>query len=241
MDLRLAGKRVLVTGGSRGIGRAAVLAFVDAGAQVVTCCRAEGEDAADLSRHLKESGGPHRLVFADVTGEAGVAQLTGACAEALGGLDVVVNNVGIDGHAALPDLSSQEWGKLIDTNLGTCFRVTQAALPLLADGGSVIFLGSSAALRGRPESAHYTASKAALTGLTRSLAKELGDRSVRVNVVAAGAVGDGVPPPLRERLAAMTALGRLATTDDIAGAILFLASDLSRYVTGSTLHVDGGI
>jgi 3-oxoacyl-[acyl-carrier protein] reductase len=245
VDLGLAGKRVLVTGGTRGIGRQTVLAFAHAGACVVAGHRVPGDAADSLARELKELGDGHRVTRADVTEVSGAAALCAACQEALGGLDVIVNNVGVDGSSPLRELSLEEWQRVIESNLTSSFLVTQAALGLLADHGCVINVGASAAMRGRANSAHYGASKAALTGLTRSLAKELGKRGIRVNTVAPGVIetgsGSPLPPPVADRIRAMTALGRLGASQDVAGAVLFLASDLSRYITGITIDVDGGM
>ncbi|MFC6883260.1 MULTISPECIES: SDR family NAD(P)-dependent oxidoreductase [Actinomadura] len=245
MDLALAGKRVLVTGGTRGIGRETVLAFARAGARVVACHRSPGEDADGLARELKALGDGHRVVRADVTDAAEVAALAQACREALGGLDVVVNNVGIDARSPLHELTAAEFRRVLETNLTCGFTVIQAALPLLADGGSIVNIGAVAGYRGRPESAHYGASKTALTGLTRSLAKEVGKRGIRVNIVAPGVIvtepGGGPPPPVADIIRGMTALGDLGRGEDVAAAVLFLASDVSRYVTGATVNVDGGI
>ncbi|MDH6579803.1 SDR family oxidoreductase [Kitasatospora sp. MAP5-34] len=255
MDQGLVGKRVLVTGGTRGIGRATVLAFARAGAQVVVCSRGAGADGAGadgggadagtLARELKETGEGHRLVQADVTTSAGVAVLAARVREAVGGLDAVVNNVGVDGQVWFADLAEDEWHRVMDHNVTSAYLVTQAVLPLLADGASVVNVGSSVALRGRVRGVHYTASKAALIGLTRALSKELGPRGIRVNTVAPGLTetepGAGLPPEAVERIVGMTALGRICQPEDVAGAILFLAGDTSRYVSGTTLNVDGGV
>lgn len=242
MDLAISGKRVLVTGGTRGLGKATVLALARGGAKVIACHRRAGEAADELSMELKELG-EHHVVRADVTVQDDVERLAGVCKDAFGGLDVVVDNVGVAAEAPVGELSGEEWNRVIGTNLTSHFLVTQATLPLLSDGGSVIYIGASAALRGRAATAHYTASKAALIGLARSLAKELGPRGVRVNTIAPGVIdkGENLPPALTQRLAGMTALGRLGTTDDLVGAVLFFAGDLSRYITGTTLNVDGGI
>lgn len=242
----LTDKRVLVTGGTHGIGRAMVLAFARAGATVVACHRNENEAAAKLAVDLEETGaGRHKLVTADVTDSADVERLAAACREHLGGLDVVVNNVGVDAHAPLDHLDDAEWHRVMDHNVTSAYLVTKATLTDLVDGGSVINIGSSAAQRGRPNGAHYTASKAALQGLTRALCKELGPRGIRVNLIAPGVVRTEddrpLPPPVADRLVAMTALGRLAAPEDIVGTALFLAGDSARYVTGAVINVDGGM
>ncbi|MEV7601779.1 SDR family oxidoreductase [Kitasatospora sp. NPDC089797] len=245
MDQGLAGKRVLVTGGTRGIGRATALAFARAGARVAVCSRTSGEDAQSLARELKELGEGHHLVQADVTGSAGAASLAEQVRGTLGGLDAVVNNVGVDGQVWFADLEESEWHRVVDHNVTSAYLVTQAVLPLLVDGASVVNVGSSVALRGRVRGVHYTASKAALIGLTRALCKELGPRGIRVNTVAPGLTetepGAGLPPEAVERIVGMTALGRICQPQDVAGAILFLAGDTSAYISGVTLNVDGGV
>lgn len=245
MDQGLLGKRVLVTGGTRGIGRATALAFARAGARVVVCSRSAGADADTLAQELKEAGEGHAVVQADVTTGAGVAELAERVRESLGGLDTLVNNVGVDGQVWFGELAEEEWHRVIDHNVTSAYLVTQAVLPLLADGASVVNVGSSVALRGRVRGVHYTASKAALIGLTRALCKELGPRAIRVNTVAPGLTetepGAGLPPAAVERIVGMTALGRIGQPEDVAGAVLFLAGDTSSYISGVTLNVDGGV
>ncbi|ONI77893.1 short-chain dehydrogenase [Actinosynnema sp. ALI-1.44] len=245
VDQGLSGKRVLVTGGTKGIGRATVLAFARAGAKVVTCGRADSEAAASLSRGLKELGQVHKVVAADVTRPEDVAALVEETRTALGGLDVLVNNVGVDGMVPFERLAVAEWQRVVDHNTTTVFLVTQAVLPLLANGSSVVNIGSSVALRGRANGVHYTTSKAALIGFTRALCKEVGPRGIRVNAVAPGLTetepGAGLPAHAVERIVGMTALGRICQPEDVAGAVLFLAGDTSRYITGVTLNVDGGV
>lgn len=239
----LAGKRVLVTGGTRGIGRATALAFAAAGARVCVVHRGDGEAADALRGELTEPR--HRTVRADVTSAGGATLVAEACRDHLGGLDVLVNNVGVDGHAKFADLDETEWHRLIDHNVTSAYLVTRAVLELLEDGASVVNVGASVALRGRAFGVHYSASKAALVGFGRALCKELGPRGIRVNTVAPGVTetepGGGLPPQLVERIAGMTALGRLGSPEDVAGAVLYLAGDSSRYVTGATITVDGGI
>ncbi|MDQ1041652.1 3-oxoacyl-[acyl-carrier protein] reductase [Streptomyces sp. V3I8] len=245
MEQGLAGKRVLVTGGTRGIGRATVLGFARAGARLAVVARGTGEDAERLERELKEIGAHHTLLRADVTDSAQVAAALAQCREQLGGLDVLVNNVGVDGAVWFADLDENEWHRVLDHNLTSAYLVTQAALELLADGSSIINIGSSVAMRGRVRGVHYTAAKAALVGLTRALCKELGPRAIRVNTVAPGLTetepGAGLPPEAVEHIVGMTALGRICQPQDVAGAVLFLAGDTSRYISGVTLNVDGGV
>jgi 3-oxoacyl-[acyl-carrier protein] reductase len=239
----LAGKRAVVTGGTRGIGRAVALELAAAGARVVACHREPGSGDA-LAKELADLGTDHAVVCADVTDPDGRAAIAEAARTHLGGVDVLVNNAGVHGHGGVGELDLAEWRRVLEVNTAAPFTVTQALLPQLADGASVVNIGASAALRGRPTGAHYGASKAAVAGLTRSLAKELGGRGIRVNLVAPGVVDTGdepLPPPALARITAMTALRRLGSPEDVARAVAFLAGDGSRYITGATIHVDGGM
>ena len=249
MDLALAGKNALVTGGSRGIGRGIVLALAQHGVNVITCYRQDGEAVESLRRELKDLDGDHQVVQADLADAAQVAELVGECRTRFGSLDLIVNNAGAISHIPYGDLPVAEWHRVVDTNLTAAHLVIQNALDLLHEGSSVVSIGSKSVEAGVPLRAHYTATKAALVGLTRSLAKEFGSRGIRFNVLALGVIATealhALPEQQRqtmlERYSAKTALGRLGTPDEVAGAVLWLASDLSRYVTGSTVSVDGGI
>jgi 3-oxoacyl-[acyl-carrier protein] reductase len=249
MVVELTGKYALVTGGSRGIGRAITLALARHGATVMACYRNGGEAVDSLDKELEQIGGDHRLVPADVAAPEAVDELTEECREDFGALDVVVNNAGVTSRAPIAQLPLAEWQRVMDTNLTGAFLVTQKALPLMRPGGSIVNIGSRAARAGMPASSHYTATKAGLVGFTRSLAKELGPRGIRVNVVAPGVIDTGeeqnAPPEARAAIAARTgglaALGRRGSPDEVAGAVVFLASDLSTYLTGATIDVDGGI
>ncbi len=244
MQLDLKGRSALVTGGSRGIGRAITLALARQGVNVVTCYRRESEAVESLAREARVLGNVE-LVQADVSREEEVVRLLEKCRERLGRLDIVVNNAGAISHVPLSDLTQTEWHRMLDTNLTSVFLVIREALPLLSDGASVINVGSSVATRGMAAGAHYTASKAGLIGLTRSLCKELGPRGIRVNTLAPGIIETDMvsrlTPEQRKKYEAMSAVGRLGQADDIAGAVLYLASDLSRFVSGVTLEVNGGI
>jgi len=239
------GRRVVVTGGTRGIGRAVALAFARAGARLTVVHRADGEAVRALAAELTATGCEHVLVQADVTSDAGARLVADTVRERFGGVDVLVNNVGVDGHSKFEDLSEAEWHRVMNHNATSTYLVTHALVGLFPDGASVVNVGASVALRGRPLGVHYSASKAALVGFTRALAKELGGRGIRVNTVAPGVTetepGAGLPPVIAERIAGMTALGRLGRPEDVAGAVLYLAGDAASYVTGATLEVDGGI
>ena len=245
MQQTLTGKRALVTGGTKGIGRATALALARAGATVVAGYHADPEAAAATERALKEIGGDHLVVSADVTDPADARRLAERAGTALGGLDILVNNVGVDGVMAFDELTEDEWGRVLRHNVDSVFLVTRAALALLTDSASIITIGSSVALRGRARGVHYTTSKAALVGFTRALSKDLGERGIRVNLVQPGLTetepGAGLPAHMVERIVAMTALKRLGQPEDVAGAVVFLAGDTSRFISGATLNVDGGV
>ena len=249
MDLQLAGRKALVTGGTRGVGRGVVLALARAGVDVITCHRQASEEATSLENELKKIGGQHHVIRADLGRPDDIASLVAQCSDRFGRLDLVVNNAGAISHVPYERLTLTEWRRILDVNLTAAHLVIQHALPLLGEGSSVVSIGSKVAEVGIPLRAHYTATKAALVGLTRSLAKELGPRGIRVNVLALGVIETeamGAMPAeqqalMRQRYSDKTALGRLGTPDEVGGAVLFLASLLSRYVTGATLHIDGGI
>jgi 3-oxoacyl-[acyl-carrier protein] reductase len=248
-DVGVQGRKILVTGGTRGVGRGIVTTLAAAGADVVTCYRRDDLAAAELERELKETGGQHHVLRADLADPAEIERLLDDCRDRFGRLDAVVNNAGVISHVPYAELPLAEWQRLIDVNLTAAHLVTQHALPLLVDGGSIVYIGSKVAEVGIPLRAHYTAVKAGLVGLARSLAKELGPKGIRVNVIAPGVIETeellNLPEEQREQLRARyrgkTALGRLGEPAEVGGAALFLVSGLSGYVTGEVLHVDGGI
>ncbi|MFC8131469.1 SDR family NAD(P)-dependent oxidoreductase [Streptomyces sp. NPDC057302] len=249
MDLELRGKKALVTGGTRGVGRGIVLALAHAGVDVVTCYQRESDYVTSLERELKEIGGDHHVLRADLSQPQEIAALLERVKEIHKKIDLLVNNAGAISHIPYADLPLEEWTRILATNVTGAHLVIQHALPLLGEGSSVISIGSKAVEAGIPLRSHYTATKAALVGLSRSLAKEFGPQGIRFNVVALGVIETenfhALPEDQRtlmtQRYSAKTALGRLGQPDEVAGAVLWLASDLSRYVTGNTIGVDGGI
>ncbi|MDQ1041657.1 3-oxoacyl-[acyl-carrier protein] reductase [Streptomyces sp. V3I8] len=249
MDLGLAGKKALVTGGTRGVGRGIALALARSGVDVITCHRQDREAAASLERALGETGGTHRVLRADLADPAGIARLHRECARRFDRLDLVVNNAAVIDAVPYAELAPEHWRHTLAVNLTAVHLIVQGALPLLGQGSSLVALSSKSIETGVPRRVHYTATKAALHGLHRSLARELGPRGIRCNVLSLGmvhteamdALPDGEREATIERYRAMSPLARLGTPDDVAGAVLWLASDLSRYVTGAVIPVDGGI
>ena len=242
-QIRLDGRRALVTGAGRNIGRAIALTLADAGAHVIGCHLRDSEEATVTARELKERGG--ELVRADVTSVEDVRALVERCQQQLDGLDVVVNNAVVYTRVPYRDLTADQWQHTVDANLTAVHLVCQAALPLLSTGASIVNISSRLADVGAPLLAHYAATKAALIGFGRSLSKELGPSGIRVNTVSPGPIET---PGLHAQftrdeldyLARTIPLGRVGSPDEVADVVLFLASDLARFVSGANLTVDGG-
>ncbi|MFE9658343.1 SDR family NAD(P)-dependent oxidoreductase [Micromonospora sp. NPDC006431] len=246
---QLAGKNVIVTGGARGIGRGITLGLAAAGANVVACYRTEGEHVEALAHQLKETPGSHRLIRADVTDVVDVERLVDEAGSGHRTLHGLVHNAGVISPVRFAELTPQEWHRVVDTTLTAAYLLVNKALPLMTAGTSVVAIGSRAATVGIPLRAHYTAAKAGLVGLMRSLAKELSPQGIRVNVVAPGTIEteEAARDSSAERLAyverhrQIIALRRYGRPEEVADAVTFLLSDQSSYITGETLHVDGGI
>jgi 3-oxoacyl-[acyl-carrier protein] reductase len=239
----LTGKKVLVTGGARGIGGAITLAMAEAGADVIACYAQGGAHVDELAAKLATTGGKHHLMRADVTGQEGIDALLHECRERFDALDAVVNNVGVISHVPFAELSLDEWNRILNTNLTSVFAIVQGALPLLSSGSSIVNIGSGSALAGLALRAHYTATKAGLLGLSRSIARELGPRGIRSNVISPGVIQteNVLDQAIVDRYEGMTALGRLGRPEEIAAVAVFLASELSSYITGANIDATGGI
>jgi 3-oxoacyl-[acyl-carrier protein] reductase len=234
----LEGKNALVTGASRGIGLAIATELARAGASVVVSYRTGGDEAKALA---KEIGG--RALQADVSDPESAAALV----EEAGDLDVLVNNAGVTRDQLLLRMSDDDWRAVIDTNLSSCFYTCRAVTRgmMRKRAGSIVNISSIVGLRGNAGQTNYSASKAGLIGFTKSLARELGSRNVRANVVVPGYVKSRLTDVLtEEQTGAMlgnTPLGRLGDPGDVAGAVRFLSSDDASFITGAVLVVDGGL
>lgn len=243
----LAGKACIVTGGSRGIGRSIVELFAREGARVWYLSRSEAEGAAELAAAAAAGGGSVERQACDVSSEAEVEAAIEAVIKASGGLDIVVNNAGITRDGLVFRMSLEDWEAVMRTNLTSAFLVCRAAARHMIKRrtGSIINVSSVVGIMGNGGQTNYSASKAGLIGFTKSLAREVSSRGVRVNALAPGFIDtsmtDKIPEEAKEKLKTGIPLGRTGSPEEVAKAALFLASDLSSYITGEILKVDGGM
>ncbi len=240
-------KTVLITGASRGIGRGMALKFAEAGAQVAFTYRSSAEKAKALEEELS-SFGKKCIGYQSDAGEYKAAEeLMNNVVEEFGTIDVLVNNAGITRDGLLMRMSEEDWNEVIDTNLKSVFNTTKAIQRTLLKqrSGSIINLTSIVGIKGNAGQANYAASKAGIIGFTKSVALELGSRNIRCNAIAPGFIETEMTAELDENTvkewAAAIPLKRAGTVDDVANLALFLGSDLSTYVTGQVIQVDGGM
>ncbi len=244
-DLGLHGKIAVVTAGGRGIGRATALLLSEWGATLVLV-DTDAEAGRVVRDEILAAGGAAEAHAVDVCDETRVTAFFAEIARRFGRIDVLVNAVGGGKPAALQDISAADWTRMLDFNVTSCFLCAREAAVRMPAGGRIVNVASLAGVAtSQLQGAHYTTAKAAVIGLTRHLARELGPRSITVNAIAPGAtiterIRAQMPPDRERELAARVPLGRLATPEDQAGVILFLASSLSAYVTGVTIDVSGG-
>lgn len=244
---RLSGKRALVTGASRGIGRAVALRLAAEGASVALNYRAGREEAEAAAAEIAAAGGSAAVVQGDVAAAEEAEALVGAAVEALGGLDILVNNAGVTRDNLLMRLSEDDWDAALNTNLKGAFLCARAAIrPMLRQRfGRIVNMSSVVALTGNPGQANYAAAKAGLLGFTRTVAREVASRGVTVNALAPGFIEtqmiESIPEDLRARILERIPLGRFGAPEDVAGCVAFLCGDDGAYITGQTISIDGGL
>jgi len=241
----LDGKVALVTGASKGIGEAIAVDLASNGADVVINYSSDEEGANRVLQRVKNAGKRGLIIKADVSNFEQAKSMIEEIKKEYGKLDLVVNNAGIVRDRTLKNMSTEEWDKVIDTNLTGAFNVTKHAIEIMPDGGSIVNISSVSGIQGNFGQTNYSASKAGIIGFSKSLAKELAKRNIRVNVVAPGFIDtgmvNGIPYIRRVIIRFFIPLRRLGKVEDISKVVTFLLSDKASYVTGQTLRVDGGL
>ncbi len=243
----LAGKNALVTGGSRGIGRAICLRLSEMGAHVAINFSSNKEAAEAVKKEIEANGGSATLLPFDVSNKEDVKGAISGFIKDVGPIEVLVNNAGITRDGLLLRMKEEDWDKVLSINLKGAFNCIQAcAMNMMkCKWGRIINIGSVVGTIGNIGQANYAASKAGLEGLTRTVAKEMASRGITVNLVAPGFIETdmtaGLPDEIKERLLGEIPLGRMGSPKEVAEAVAFLASPAASYITGHTLHVNGGL
>ena len=243
----LEGKVAIVTGASRGIGKAIAQQFIAQGAKVAFTYRSSAEAAEALEQELSAGGGTVKGFQSDAASMTDAERLAGEVVEAFGTIDIVINNAGITDDTLLMRMTEEQWDRVISVNLKSCFNLTKAVMRtmLKARSGSIVNISSVVGVQGNAGQANYAASKAGILGFTKSVALELGSRNIRCTAIAPGFI----ETEMTAKLDADTVQGwrdaiplkRGGTPEDVANLCVFLASDMSAYITGQTLNVDGGM
>lgn len=245
--MSLKGKTAVVTGGSRGIGRAICLELAQQGANVVVNYSGSEQKAKDVVAEIKALGSKAVAVQANVADVDSVQALMQATLETFGSIDILVNNAGITRDNLLMRMKENEWDEVINTNLKGVFLCTKAVTRQMMKqrAGRIINISSIVGVSGNPGQANYVAAKAGVIGLTKTTAQELASRNILVNAIAPGFImtemTEGLPEDIKETMLKQIPLAKLGQPEDIAKAVVFLASDSANYITGQTLHIDGGL
>ena len=245
--MNFTGKVALVTGASGGIGRAIAERLAELDAAVVLNYSRNAAPVEELAASVEDSGGEAMAVHADVSDPAQVDAMVARATERWGRLDILVNNSGITRDGLLMRMKDEDWDAVLDTNLKGAFNCSRAAVKLMMKqrSGRIINVSSVVGVIGNPGQTNYCASKAGLIGFTKALAKEVGSRGITVNAIAPGFIATEMTAGLNEEVAAKiranVPLGAFGEPDDVAAAVVYLASVGAKYVTGHVLHVDGGL
>lgn len=243
----LAGKNVLVTGASRGIGRAIALELAQHGANVAVNYAGSEEKAQSVVNEIKKLGSTSFKVQADVANESDVKAMVKQTIDTFGSLDILINNAGITSDNLLMRMKEEEFDQVINTNLKGVFLCMKAVTRSMMRqrSGKIVNVASIVGVSGNPGQANYVAAKAGVIGMTKSIAQELASRNIHVNAVAPGFIStdmtDALSDEQREQMLSMIPLARLGEPEDVAKVVRFLASDDASYLTGQTIHVDGGM
>ena len=243
----MGGRIALVTGGSRGIGRACAVALAREGHRVALCYASDEASAAETRAAVEEAGAEGMAVRADVGDKAAVDVAFAQIEEAWGRVEVLVVNAGINRDGLLLRMSDDQWGQVLRTDLDGAFHAMRRAARgmVKARFGRIVAVSSVVALSGSPGQANYAAAKAGLVGLTRALARELGSRGITANVVAPGPITtsmtDALSEDRRQEMTSQVPLARFGTGEEVAAVVAFLCSDAAAYVTGAVVPVDGGL
>ena len=245
--LELADKVALVTGGSRGIGRETCLELARLGATVVVNYARGAVEAEGVAKEIEDAGGRALTVQADVSDEDQVAMMVATVVEEFGRIDILVNNAGITRDALLIRMKKSDWDEVIRINLTGAFNCLQAVAKRMIKqrSGAIVNVSSIVGVIGNAGQANYTAAKAGLIGLTKTVARELASRNIRVNGVAPGFIStemtDSLAENLKEKIVERIPMGRFGTTEEVAKVISWLASERSAYITGQVVLIDGGM
>ena len=243
----LDGKSALVTGASRGIGKAIALALAAEGAQVAINYAGNTAKAEEVKAQIEAAGGRAILVQADVADAAQVEEMVKKVAEEFGSIDILINNAGITRDGLLMRMKEEQWDAVLNTNLKSVFNCTKAVTKLMMKKryGRIVNMSSVVGRMGNAGQANYAAAKAGIIGFSKSVAKELASRGITVNMIAPGCIETdmtaALPDKVKEAMLADIPLGRVGRPEDIAEAAVFLASDKAGYITGQIINVDGGI